>query len=197
LGGSHHLCLETASVYTRGAFETPLGDFRIDETLADLLAEKTASVGIEAHMGEHSIEVQLPFLHAVIGDVPIVPILFGPTPTEWHAQFGKMLAELTDETDLVIASTDLSHYLSEEDAGKIDRRTLDTVLSQNWADLVSGIRNKTCALCGAAAVAAAMAFATARGATQWNLLDYRTSARASGDYGRVVGYGAISMERAA
>ncbi|HIJ74634.1 MAG TPA: AmmeMemoRadiSam system protein B [Candidatus Hydrogenedentes bacterium] len=197
LGVSHRYHFEGASVYQGGGFDTPLGAFPIDDAFAADLARKTDSGSAEPHLLEHSLEVQLPFVAEAIGEVPIVPILLGSTPDGQHARLGETLARMTDETDLVIASTDLSHYLPEEEANQIDKVSLDTVLSQDWRAFAEGIANGTCSMCGAAAVVVAMTYALERGAKSWALLDYRTSAETSGDYDRVVGYGAISMERAA
>ncbi|MCP4645936.1 MAG: AmmeMemoRadiSam system protein B [bacterium] len=195
LGCSHRYFIETASVFCQGAFDTPLGTFPIDEAFATELAGKLDSKTSEPHMLEHSLEVQLPFISVAIGTVPIVPVLFGGQPGDWHVGVGEALAELADDTDLVIASTDLSHYLSEEEANAVDRRSLDDVLAQDVGRFAKDIGSGASSMCGAAAVAAAMTLAKARGATEWNLLDYRTSAHASGDYDRVVGYGAVTMER--
>ena len=197
LGSSHRYRIDTASVFTSGAFETPLGTFPIDEPFARQLANLTGSLSEEPHMQEHALEVQLPFLAQAVGTVPIVPVLFGSPASEWHAALGETLAQLLDPTDLVVASTDLSHYLDESSANAIDRHSIDAVLSRNWKSFAEGIRDKSCSMCGAAAVTAAMAFAAARRADEWRLLDYRTSGAASGDFRRVVGYAAITMECAA
>ena len=197
LGCSHRYAIETASVFTSGEFNTPIGAFSIDEAFARDLAEATGSVSVEPHVPEHSLEVQLPFLARAVGFVPIVPVLFGSNAGPWHAKMGEALARTLDAADLVVASTDLSHYLSEAGANEIDRRSIDAVLAKDWRAYAQGIRDQSCAMCGAAAVTAAMACARALQANEWKLLDYRTSGAASGDYGRVVGYAAISMERAA
>lgn len=195
LGGSHRYPIEHASVFDAGGFESPLGSFPVDEGFAKTLAAKTDSTTIRPHMYEHSLEVQLPFLWVALGPVPIVPVLFGGPPSGWHVNVGRMLAEMVDDQDLVIASTDLSHYLPDDAAHETDKRTVDTVLGKDSTALIDGLARERCSMCGAAAVVAAMAFASARGATAWSLLDYRTSAQSSGDYTRVVGYAAISMER--
>ncbi len=197
LGCSHRYAIETASVFESGGFETPLGVFPIDEPFAKALAAKTHSCTAQPHMYEHALEVQLPFLWAALGEVPIVPVLFGGPANAWHEEVGTTLAGMLDPQDLVIASTDLSHYLSEEEANAIDRHSIDTILSQDCKALVAGIAEDECSMCGGSAVVAAMACALARGATSWSLLDYRTSAKTSGDYSRVVGYAAITMEYAA
>jgi len=197
VGCSHRHPIRTASVWDKGAFDTPLGSFPIDEAFAAELAQQWESKSIEPHMPEHSIEVQLPFLDVAVGLVPIVPVLFGSPATQWHAEAGAKLAEMVDKTDLVVASTDLSHYLREEDAHQIDKRTVDAVLSRDTADVINGLRHDTYSMCAGSAVVAAMAFADACGAEACSLWDYRTSAETSGDYNRVVGYTAITMERAA
>jgi len=197
LGCSHRYAIDTASVFTQGEFATPIGAFPIDELFARDFAALTDSVSIEPHLAEHALEVQLPFLARAIGLVPIVPVLFGSPAGAWHAKMGAALATMLDDTDLVVASTDLSHYLGEADANTIDRRSIGAVLTKDWRAYAQGIRDQSCSMCGAAAVTAAMACAPALGAREWGLLDYRTSGASSGDYRRVVGYAAMSMERAA
>jgi hypothetical protein len=195
VGCSHRYPIRRASVYEKGAFETPLATFPVDEAFASTLAQELDSRSDDPHLLEHSLEVQLPFLHVSVGEVPIVPILFGAHAEAWHVDVGERLAAMVDSSDLVIASTDLSHYLSEEEANRIDKHTIETVLTKDTATLGDGLRRGTCSMCGGAAVKMAMGFASACGATQWSLLDYRTSGAVSRDYDRVVGYGAISMER--
>jgi hypothetical protein len=197
LGCSHRFHIGTASVCTSGSFETPVGIFPIDEPFAERLARMTQSTSAEPHWLEHSLEVQLPFLASAVGVVPIVPVLFGGPVSDWHAEIGKQLAAMLDPEDLVIASTDLSHYLSEQEANAIDTRSIETVLSKDWNAFADSIENQTCSMCGASAVTAAMACALARESDAWQVLDYRTSGAASGDFSRVVGYAALSMERAA
>lgn len=197
LGCSHRYAIETASVYSRGSFECPLATFPIDEPFADELARIVKTEPAEPHRLEHSLEVQLPFLACAMGAVPIVPVLFGGPVREWHAAVGQKLADMLDPGDLVIASTDLSHYLSEAEANAIDLRSIDAVLSMDWTAFAESIRRQSCSMCGASAVAAAMVCALTRNASSWRMLDYRTSGAASGDYSHVVGYAAMSMERAA
>lgn len=197
LGCSHHYRFETASIYDSGTFETPVGNFTVDQPFATALADKIESYSSEPHMPEHSLEVQLPFLAVSIGLVPIVPVLFGSMPSAWHAEVGRILASMLDPGDLVLISTDLSHYLTESQANEADAHALDVLLSRDVSQYVDETQHGSCAMCGAAAVVAGMAFAVARGADRWSVLDYRTSARTSGDTSRVVGYASVSMERAA
>ncbi|MFP4502268.1 MAG: AmmeMemoRadiSam system protein B [Candidatus Hydrogenedentota bacterium] len=197
LGRSHRYFFDGAAVYDSGAFETPLGAFPVDTAFAQEVTAEFGQGPVEAHHPEHSLEVQLPFLYEAVGIVPVVPVLFGANAAAWHMTFGRRLAEKLGHEDLVVASTDLSHYQPQERANAIDERTLQGVLSQDYEALAQAFARDEASMCGAPAVVAAMTYALAREATHWELLDYRTSAAASGDYQRVVGYGAISMERPA
>lgn len=196
LGCSHQFHFEGASIFDRGAFATPLGNVPVDENLADYLTSCFGNTCPEAHYGEHALEVQVPFLQTVLqGDFKLVPVLFGTPPASIHQRFGKELAACLAPGDLVLASTDLSHFLSETEANRIDKQSLRQVLTRDVDAVCDSAAREACVMCGISAVVTAMAYANARNATQWQLLDYRTSAWASGDPRRVVGYGAISMER--
>jgi len=197
LGRSHRYYFEKASVFTGDGFETPLGVAPVDKKFAEDLAHETGATTPEAHVLEHAIEVQVPFLQVALEEAPIVPVLFGADPTDWNVRLGETLAEMLEPDDLVVASTDLSHFLSEAEANALDKATLDRILSKDHRALARELLSEECSMCGGAAVVTAMAYATARGANDWRLLDYRTSAAASGDFHRVVGYGAVTMEKAA
>jgi len=196
LGRSHHFYFDDLQVWNQGAFRTPLGDSPIDDALAADLAQEFGS-DTYAHGPEHTLEVHVPFLQVAFDEVPVVPVLFGSDPRSWHADFGRSLAERLGPNDLIVASTDLSHFLKQEQANEIDRRSLDRVLSGEYDMLTREIAGGRCSMCGATAVVAAMAYAESRNAAEWRLLDYRTSGDATGDYARVVGYGAVSIERQA
>lgn len=197
LGCSHYYRIRTASVFDCGQFETPLGRVDVDSDLGIALAERLQSESREPHREEHSLEVQLPFIQTAFGEISIVPILLGGLNKDWDRQVGELLAELLTEDDLVVVSTDLSHFLTEEDANEIDRHSIDTLLSEDIEAFADDIAAGKSAMCGATAVVAGMAYALSEGAKNWSLLDYRTSFRASGDPTRVVGYASVSMERAA
>lgn len=197
LGCSHRYPFDGVSIVTAGAFDTPLGPFPIAEDLASRIAERTPTHSTEPHGPEHSLEVQLPFISATLGHVPIVPVLFGGQFSESHRRFSEVLAEELEEGDLVITSTDLSHYLTEKEAQRQDSKSLDLLLAREVDEFVEGMSDGRVSMCGATAVAAAMVYSAQRGTGAWTLLDQRTSAPVSGDYSRVVGYAAVSMEKSA
>lgn len=196
LGPSHHFRFDGLSVYNRGGWETPLGRVAIDETFADQLAATVGNTCPEAHQPEHALEVELPFLQlALEPGFSIVPVLFGGGADAIHREVADYLAEHLDPGDLIVASTDLSHFLTEKEANRIDRHSLDLVLAGDPEGVRRGMTDQTCSMCGAGAVVTAMAVSSQAGASERRLWDYRTSARTSGDYSRVVGYGAVTLER--
>jgi MEMO1 family protein len=194
LGCSHREQIRTASVYTGPAFATPLGLAKVDAAFAARLARSWEADSGHAHGFEHALEVQVPFIQVALGDTPIVPVLFGSPPGESHGAYGEQLAQMLDPEDLVLASTDLSHYLDETRAEARDAATLRMIEGGDWRVLARGAVSGEASLCGSSAVTVAMACAAAQGANTVRMLDYRTSARASGDTSRVVGYAALSME---
>ena len=196
LGCSHHDSFDGASIFMQGSFQTPLGDFPVDEDFAARLADRVETSDSKPHAQEHALEVELPFLAMTVGIVPIVPVLFGSPFGPPSIHFANVLAELAGDRDLVLASSDLSHYLTEEQANAIDHTTLDTLLKKDVQAFAEAVQSGCCSVCSLAAVAIAMVYSLESGAEEWSLLNYSTSAHASGDTSRVVGYAALPMERA-
>lgn len=194
LGCSHRHRFPGVSLWPEGGYATPLGVAPVDEAFTARLAAVFGTTPPEPHGEENALETQVPFLQCLFAGTPMVPVLFGEGADEWHTEFGRTLAGMIDADDLVIASMDLSHYLTEEAANEMDGVTLDALLSGEPALLLGRLRRERNGMCGGAAVAAAVACAAARGAGRGMLLEYATSARAGGGTGRVVGYAAVSFE---
>ncbi|MBI2422061.1 MAG: AmmeMemoRadiSam system protein B [Candidatus Hydrogenedentes bacterium] len=197
LGRSHRHRFEGLSLPSADCFETPMGELPVDQAAITALQGALGSTCQEAHELEHTLEVQLPFLQAALGNISIVPILFGSDATPWHEEAGRVIAGLMQAEDLLVLSTDLSHYLRESEANAIDRASLDFVLTQSPQAVREATASGACSMCGTPAVVAGMSAALALGAQDWSLLDYRTSGAVSHDFNRVVGYGALSMSHAA
>lgn len=197
LGPSHHYRFRGLSLYPGEAFQTPLGDISVDRAFVAAIAARFGSECPEAHVPEHALEVELPFLQAVLEPgFTIVPVLFGGHVTHSHRELAAFLSERIEPGDLLLASTDLSHFLTEPQANVIDRHSLDTVLLGDPEALATGLRNGSCSLCGGTAVVVALEAANLLGARSRAEWDYRTSAWATGDPSRVVGYGGLTMESA-
>lgn len=195
LGRSHHYSFHGLSPWPAGALASPLGVSPVDSEFTARLLEGVPVARPEMHGPEHALEVMLPFVQHLYGAVPVVALLFGAEPSAFALEFGTRLADALSDEDLLILSTDLSHFLDEPVANDIDHRTLESLSKDTVADFVRAEAASEISLCGATAVAAGLACMEAAGVTGRHLLDYRTSAWASGDTRRVVGYAAMSFER--
>ena len=195
LGVSHHRRFDGISFFNGHAFQSPLGDMPLDTAFLNKMAAEFPSELPQAHEYEHTLEVHIPFIQEGMNNTLVAPLLFGARAGDFHVEFGRRLADILNPDDIVIASTDLSHFLSEKEANAVDRHTIEIILSGDIDRLIRELRNETCSMCGGAAVVAALACAAAQDANTRILLDYRTSAQVSGDYGRVVGYAAIAIEQ--
>lgn len=172
-------------VSSAGAWRTPLGDVPVDrEAAEDLVATGRAVVADEAHAPEHSLEVHLPFLAEVLPDVPVVPLLVGGRCPPRVAAEAIGQAWERDGT-VVVVSSDLSHYLTEAEARRRDDRTLAAIVEGRAGDLQPEDA------CGRAAIAGLVVAARRRSLAP-SVLAVATSADASGDTGRVVGYASLA-----
>jgi len=198
IGTSHRYGFDTASVYPQGTFEVPTGSFPVDEEFVEKLAARgdLDFAPEEPHISEHCLEVQLPFLKEVLGEVKIVPILMGPMNLDYSELLGGALAEaISEDGGLILASTDLSHYHSQRAANALDKVAVDGVLNMSWRNLGQAIEEGRCELCGASAVITTMIAAERLGAERAQLLKYATSGDVTGDMFEVVGYTAIAFLR--
>ena len=151
-----------------------------------------------AHMREHSLEVQLPFLQYLKPGVKIIPIVLGMATTDDYQAIGRELAQAitaTGQSATIIASSDLTHYEPHHVAERKDRLVIDAILALDAAMLIRYITEYHITMCGYAPVLALIAAAKALGATTGELIRYQTSGDASGDYQSVVGYAGITIRR--
>jgi len=180
IGPSHRVYLESTSVALFDRFETPLGDLSIDTTLAKELIEKFDLHFQENAHAEHSTEVEMPFVKYYMPDAAVLELVYGK---EDPGKLAKVIEYLLDDKETaVVISTDLSHYYDIEKAKRLDSICLDAVAKINPKELHQG-----CEACGKIGVEALLLAAQNR-ELKSTLLDYRTSADASGDKSQVVGY---------
>ena len=184
MGPSHRSWFPGVAVADVDGFATPLGTQPVDRAFVKALTQNQElfSAVNAPHTPEHCLEVQIPFIQVIFPNVPVVPMLFGETnPTA----VGKALDRILEETDLIIVSSDLSHYHSNRSAHAIDRKFLDALLAGDRQGVLKG------EACGQAPALALMTIAESR---NWHprLLDYRTSGDISGDTRQVVGYAAVA-----
>ena len=182
LGPAHFVPLEGCAVTATDAWRTPLGPVSVDPALRETAAATGCAIDDDPHEPEHSLEVHLPFLQRLIGSaLRVLPVVVGRGP---DGQLAVLLEEVA--ADLVVVSTDLSHYLDIHGARSTDRRTADAIERGDAGAI--GPRDA----CGVYALRGAVAHARA-GGRPITLLDLRTSGDTAGDPDRVVGYGAFSI----
>jgi MEMO1 family protein len=179
------------SVYAEGAFRIPGAEVPVDAALAArILAEVPgAAADVRAHEREHAIEVELPFLVALRPDVHIVPIVLGGLDGPAAARGGEGLARAIGSDDaLVVASSDMSHYLPHDVASAKDRLAIERLLAVDPLGLHAVCEREEITMCGVLPATALLAYARARGVDRGELVGYATSGEAFGDYRSVVGY---------
>lgn len=188
-----------AAVWTRGAFALPGDQVPVDEELTQRLLD--AGVGFvadrEAHRFEHALEVELPFVRARNPDAIVTPVILGGLDGAECIALGRTLAEIVgalDEDVLVVASSDMSHYLPDDVTRKIDRRAIEAMLACDPARLYDVVEREDISMCGVLPATTMLSYARARGATKGTLIAYGTSADAFGDVDRVVGYAGIAVD---
>ncbi len=184
MGPAHRAWFPGIALGDYAAFRTPLGDVTVEQSLAQTLIDsKTVFSALpSAHHGEHSLEVQIPFLQVVCPSVPIVPLLFGEVDP---IEVARALAGYVQEDDVIVVSSDLSHFHDYHAARRLDQAFIDAVLRGDQEVAFEG------EACGRAPAVTLMHLAAER---QWQpqLLDYRNSGDTAGDKSRVVGYTSIA-----
>ena len=196
VGPSHVAGFEGVAVYPRGAFDTPFGPISIAEDVADaiLAATPVARENTAVHGAEHSLELQLPFLRRVLPGTPIVPLMMGTQSSATIAALADGLASaLASRRALLIASSDLSHYLDARVAAAMDRTVLDCVDRFDPDGLQDALRAKPDHACGGGPIVSVMRAARALGAHTGRVLRYADSGDVSGDKTAVVGYMAAAF----
>lgn len=185
----HHRGLgEDVAVWTEGAWRTPMGDVPVAAELARAVVERCPGARADeaGHRGEHSGEVQLPFLQVRRPDVRIVPVALSTGDFAALRAFGTALAEVPGDF-LVVASTDLNHYEDQETTLRKDAAVI-RALERLDADAVREAVRSGVSMCGFAPAAALCAYAKAKGASRAVTVKHATSGDVSGDLDRVVGY---------
>lgn len=186
-GPAHRAWIAGLAASSADMFETPLGRIPVDRRSIETVAHlPQVEVNDAAHAAEHSLEVQLPFLQAVLGEFSIVPFVVGGAT-------GAQVAEVMDllwggpET-LIVVSSDLSHYLPYAEAQEMDRATTDEILHGHALTRYNQA-------CGATPINGLIEVARRRHLAP-TLLDLRNSGDTAGDRSRVVGYAAFAFAEA-
>lgn len=180
IGPSHRIGFEGVSIADNQYYQTPLGDLSIDRKLADDLKHRFSIPYFSQAHQEHSTEVQMPFIKHYLPDVQVIELVYAYAKPSHIEPVIAYILSLPNTA--VVISTDLSHYYSLEEAKQLDAICLEGIRDENTQTLDQG-----CEACGMIGVKAMLHVAKDKGLKS-TLLDYRTSADASGDSSRVVGY---------
>lgn len=196
LGPNHTGYGSGVSIMMDGVWRTPLGDVRVDSELAKAIQRFSDFIDVDegAHLYEHSIEVQLPFLQYVYGAFPFVPICMMMQDLEVSRDVGRAIARAaTGKNVSIIASTDFSHYEPQSIAETKDGSALDAIIRLDEAGLQKVVAARAISMCGYGPVSAAIVASKTLGAAKVVRLQYKTSGDVTGDKTRVVGYAAVAI----
>ncbi|MDQ1264711.1 MAG: hypothetical protein QG559_1712 [Campylobacterota bacterium] len=186
IGPSHRVGFDGISLCDFSSYETPFGDIDTDVESARKLKERfSLCCHADAH-AEHSTEVQFPFLKYYIDDVSIVELVYSFSKSN---EIAKIIDFILEQKDVgVVISTDLSHFYTLSNAVRLDNICIEAIEKLDVQKLHGG-----CEACGILGVEA-MLFSAKKASLKPYILDYRTSADASGDTDRVVGYVSVAFE---
>ncbi len=196
VGPSHFVAFEGVSIVADGGFESPYGLAPIDAACARgmIAASPVIREHPPAHVREHSLEMQLPFVQRLAPSVPIVPLVMGHQTAATANALGGALARVLHGTrTLLVASTDLSHYHEAAEAAALDRVVIDCVSRFDADGLQTALTAEPDHACGGGPTIAVMRAARELGARDAVILDYADSGDVSGDKSSVVGYLAAAL----
>jgi AmmeMemoRadiSam system protein B/AmmeMemoRadiSam system protein A len=201
IGPSHHVGFQGCSIYPEGGFATPLGVARIDAGLAKALAKESGFTYVPeayyvpgAEVQEHSIEVQVPFIQKALPGAKIVPVVMGYQTKRTIQTLALALEKAcAGKKVLVVASTDLSHFLSKSEAAATDADTISLIQSVKTETLIRKIEAEDNIMCGGGPVVATLLYAKKAGPIRVETLKRSDSSDASGPPDRVVGYLAAAI----
>ncbi|TQV76708.1 AmmeMemoRadiSam system protein B [Aliikangiella marina] len=185
LGPCHREWIAGIAVPSCDKFSSPLGDIPLDIEAINLLAKlPQVSVSDKAHKEEHSLEVQLPFLQRALDEFQLIPLAVGDATPEEVAEVIETLWKL--ENTIVVVSSDLSHFLSYDDANIIDHLTTRKILDKNYQALDHHMA------CGCTPIQGLLEVASEK-SLNVSLLKQCNSGDTAGDKSRVVGYAAYAI----
>lgn len=197
LGPNHTGRGPAVSVFPAGTWRMPFGDVPVDEALAGEFLER-CSLGVPdetAHLMEHSIEVQVPFLfYGGAGNLRILPVTLSGIQGEECRLVGEALGAVVsgrEDDILLVASSDMTHYESQESARIKDSMALSRVLDLDPDGLLKVVSGHGISMCGVIPTAVMLHACLSLGAREGKLVRYATSGDVSGDYRQVVGYAGV------
>lgn len=203
IGASHHYAFNGASIYPEGAFRTPLGSLEIDKEFTRKLLYKDKEIFFEPAAfghGEHSLEVQLPFLQRTLSGFKIVPIIMGQGSFSTCRKLADLLKEaIGNRKDvLVVASSDMAHRYDYEEVEKVDNLTLAYLEKMDTEGLYNGFLENRLEMCGMFPVVTTLILSKELGHKKLKVLKHTDSSEVTGKKAKgtwAVGYGSCAIDR--
>jgi AmmeMemoRadiSam system protein B len=193
VGPSHRVAFQGVSIFSMGGYETPLGIVPIAQELAKKIkiSSKTVADLPIAHLQEHSVEIQLPFLQVALGDFSFIPLVMGNQDENICQDLATAIYESTRGMKiLIVGSSDLSHFHNYNVATKLDAVVLQHLKDADATGLLKSLAGGASEACGGGPMVVAMLVASKMGANKARLLKYANSGDVTGDKSSVVGYAA-------
>jgi AmmeMemoRadiSam system protein B len=187
---SHSEFFPGISIFDGDAYETPLGIVEIDQEVTDKLVEKSKTIfrGIQGHRKEHALEVQIPFLQSVLTNFKIVPIVMGDQSKRFVDELAQKISEVADNSTLVIASSDMSHFYSSNEADRLDSVVEKRISEFDFENLLKDLDRHDCEACGGGPISVMLKAASLKNINKSFVLNRSDSGDVTGDKSEVVGY---------
>jgi len=199
IGPNHRGFGEDISLMSSGKWSSPLGELEIDNILAKRILKNSKLIKEDsrAHKYEHSIEVQIPFIQYIFGsNIKIVPISMSKQDLNSDILVANaIISSISDDNIVILASSDFTHYKSQECAHNIDHQAINAILDFNPKKLYEYIYQQKLTMCGPGAITTMLITCKAIGADKGRLLKYATSGDISKMYDKVVGYASIMVSK--
>ena len=193
LGVNHYGFGHPFAVDGHDSWKTPLGEAEVHKELREKLVKDSEIFGVDsnASIKEHSLEVQVPFIQYINPEAKILPITVAAGDVQRLMTAGKEIAALIKDNPgdiLIVASTDMSHYISADRAREKDKKAIDKILELDPEGLYNTVLMERISMCGAAPTTIMLSAALDLGAKKAEVIDYTNSGKVMGDYNRVVAY---------
>ena len=199
LGPNHRGFGEDVSIMVEGKWETALGELEIDTDIAEKILKNSKIIRNDpkAHQYEHSIEVQLPFVQYIFGkNIKFVPICMTRQDINTDIEIAESIcSSVADKNILIIASSDFTHYESQEYAENADKQAINAILNFDSKRLYDMIYQQNLSMCGPGPITVMLNICEILGAKRAELLKYATSGDITGMYDQVVGYASLIVSK--
>ncbi|MFN4182981.1 MAG: AmmeMemoRadiSam system protein B [bacterium] len=198
-GPNHTGMGKSFAIFPGTSWATPFGRVQVDVELSDRIVQNVhlAQLDSSAHLEEHSVEVEVNLLHFFNPNGKLVAGVVAMMPYPELEKIGDELAEVLmpyAENILLVASSDMSHYLPESEARTKDYRALEAILALDEKELYRRVQQENISMCGVAPTVVLLHAVKKLGATSARIDQYTSSAETTGDASAVVGYAGVIVQ---